>query len=154
MKRTLTIRLGDPRSQGATALLEASHALMQALFPVEENHYLSIDALCQPDILFFEAELDGVSAGCAALALREGYGEVKSMFVDPASRGAKIGVKLLARLEEEAIKRKLPVLRLETGDKLPAAHRLYASQGYLDRGPFGGYVDQPTSLFMEKRLVS
>lgn len=149
---TVLIRPGDPRAPEATALLEASHALMQSLFPPEANHYLSIDALCVPSILFFVADLNGQTAGCAALALKDGYGEVKSMFVDPAKRGARIGSKLLDRLESEARSRALPLLRLETGNTLVAAHRLYASQGFKTRGPFGDYPDEPTSIYMEKAL--
>lgn len=150
--RNVTIQPADPRSPGATALLEASHALMQSLFPAEANHYLSIDALCQPDILFFTADLDGVTAGCGALALKLDYGEIKSMYVDPGARGAKIGSKLLDRLETEARLKTLPLLRLETGDTLIAAHKLYAAHGFVSRGPFGDYPDDPTSAYMEKRL--
>jgi len=42
--------------------------------------------------------------------------------------------------------------RLETGDTLKAAHRLYEKHGFTFRGPFGEYPDLPESLFMEKRL--
>lgn len=84
----IDVTQGDPRDPGATALLRASHALMQSLFPTEDNHYLSIDALCAPDIRFFTARRDGATVGCGALALRPGYGELKSMFVDPAARGS------------------------------------------------------------------
>ena len=152
MTREVIISKGDPTSAGATRLLTASHALMQALFPAESNHFLSIETLTGDDIRFFIAELDGEVAGCAALALRDGYGEVKSMFVDPAKRGAKIGTKLLDRLEGEARAHALPCLKLETGDKLTAAHKLYAAQGFTPCGPFGDYGDDPLSLFMEKPL--
>ena len=37
------------RGKAATALLQASHALMTSLYPAEDNHYLSIDALCRPE---------------------------------------------------------------------------------------------------------
>jgi putative acetyltransferase len=152
VKNTVTIQTGDPRSPGAIKLLKASHALMQSLFEPEANHYLSIDDLCQPNIMFITAELDGDTAGCAALSIKSGYGEIKSMFVDPGARGAKIGVKLLDELEAKARANNLPLMRLETGDKLVAAHKLYSAQGYKVRGPFGDYPDEPTSLFMEKRL--
>jgi putative acetyltransferase len=152
MSRTVTIRIGDPRHPEATALLKASHALMQALFPADANHYLSIDALCAPEIRFFVAELDDIAAGCGALAIRQDYGEVKSMFVDPAKRGAKIGKKLLDRIEQEAQSLNLRFLRLETGDSLTASHKLYAAQGFELRGPFGDYPDEPTSLYMEKQI--
>jgi len=148
----VSINPGDPRDPAATDLLQASHALMQSLFPPEANHFLSIDALCDPSILFFIAELKGAAAGCAALVLKDGYGEVKSMFVDPAKRGARIGTKLLDRLEAEARARGLTLLRLETGDKLVAAHRLYVAQGFKNRAPFGDYPDEPTSIYMEKAL--
>ena len=148
----VSITRGDPRSEGATRLLQESHALMQALFPAESKHYLSIDELCASEILFYIADLDGNTAGCGALAIRDGYGEIKSMFVDPDKRGARIGTKLLDRLEEEARILELPCLRLETGNKLTAAHKLYAAQGFSLRGPFGDYPDDPLSMFMEKAL--
>jgi putative acetyltransferase len=152
MSASVRIRAGDPRHPEATVLLQASHALMQSLFPAEANHYLEIDQLCAPEIRFFVAELDGTIAGCGALAIRDGYGEVKSMFVDPARRGAKLGVHLLNRIEAEARTLGLPLLRLETGDSLVAAHKLYQAHGFALRGPFGDYPDAPTSLFMEKVL--
>jgi putative acetyltransferase len=152
MTTGVIIRTEDPRHPEATALLKASHALMQSLFPPDANHYLEIDELCVPEIRFFVAELNGRIAGCGALAVRDGYGEVKSMFVDPGSRGAKLGKRLLDRIEEEARTLGLTVLRLETGDSLVAAHRLYHAHGFTDRGPFGDYPDEPTSIFMEKVL--
>ena len=42
----------DPRTPEATALLQASHTLMESLFPSDACHYLSIDALCVPEIHF------------------------------------------------------------------------------------------------------
>lgn len=152
MTSGVVIRPGDPRHPEATALLQESHALMQSLFPPEANHYLEIDDLCTPDIRFFVAELGGRISGCGALAIRDGYGEVKSMFVDPAKRGARLGARLLDRIEAEARDLKLPLLRLETGDSLIAAHKLYKAHGFVLRGPFGDYPDAPTSLFMEKAI--
>ncbi len=146
------IRYGDPRNEGPRALLAASHALMQASFPAESNHYLSLDELCLPNIRFFVAHLNGEAAGCAALAIMAGYGEVKSMFVDPAKRGARLGSLLLDRIETEARANALPRLRLETGNTLTASHKLYASHGFELCGPFGDYLPDPISLFMEKAL--
>jgi len=147
-----TVELGNPRDAAATALLQASHALMQSLFPAESNHYLSVDALCTDDIRFFVAKVGGSVLGCGALALRDNYGEVKSMFVDPAARGSGLGIRLLKRIEEEAHKEDLPLLRLETGGKLHSAHKMYEGFGFIRRGPFGDYPDDPNSLFMEKPL--
>ena len=149
---TLHIGYGDPRDPGAAALLRASHALMQSLFPPEENFFLDIDALCAPDIRFFTARLGDRVLGTGALALRRGYGEVKSMFVDDSARGRGIADALLRRIEEEARNLDLHYLRLETGDKLHAAHRLYERHGFVPRGPFGDYPAAPSSLFLEKSL--
>lgn len=143
----------DPRAPGATALLKASHALMQSLFPPEENFYLDIDALCATDIRFFVARINARVVGTGALAIRDGYGEVKSMFVDDAARGRGVADAILQRIESEARTLALPSLRLETGTLLTAAHRLYARHGFVLRGPFGDYPDSASSLFMEKDLA-
>ena len=143
---------GDPKTPEATALLEASHALMQSLFPAESNHYLSIDELTRPNIRFFIATDDGAAVGCGALAVMDGYGEVKSMYVAPDARGAGAGAALLCAIEAEARAAALPTLKLETGDSLTAAHRLYERGGFSFCGPFGEYAEGPHSVFMEKLL--
>lgn len=148
----LTLLPGDARAPGARALLAQSHALMQALYPPESNHYLSVEALCAPEIRFFVAMRAGQMLGCGALAVRPGYGEVKSMFVDPGARGAGIGEALLTRIEAEARANMLPVLQLETGDTLDAAHRLYLRHGFSLFGPFGAYREDPHSVFFQKWL--
>lgn len=148
----LRVRKGSPRSEEATALLGASHAYLASLYPSEANYYLSIDALCAPEIAFFVADMNGRTTGCAALKHCDGYGELKSMFVDPEARGSGTGAALLAAIETEAIVQGIGLIRLETGDTLHAAHRLYARHGYRVCGPFGDYVEGPHSVFMEKRL--
>jgi putative acetyltransferase len=55
-------------------------------------------------------------------------------------------------LEDTARKLALPLLRLETGTLLHAAHRLYARHGFVPSEPFGAYEQSPHSLFMEKPL--
>ncbi len=149
---TVTVEPGDPRHPQASALLQASHALMQELFPSDSNHFLSIDELCAPGIAFFIARRAETVLGTGALADKTTYGEVKSMFVAPAARGTGTGAAILAALEAEARVRALPKLMLETGDSLHAAHRLYERAGFTFRGPFGDYPDDPLSRFMEKRL--
>lgn len=149
---TLSIGIDDPHDPAASALLSASHALMQGLFPAESNHYLSVDDLCQPDILFFTARLGGEIKGCCALKVFHAYGEIKSMFVHPPARGHGIAQRLLGHIETEARMLALPCLRLETGVLLQEAHRLYRRDGFREIGPFGNYDPDPNSLFMEKTL--
>ena len=136
----------------AKHLLDAHHALMQSLFPNDSCHYLDLEALTQPDILFFGARKASDLVGCGALALREDYGEIKSMYVDPEHRRNGIADAVLDRLMGEARAHKYSILRLETGDTLAAAHRLYLRNGFAFTGPFGGYPDLPESKFMEKQL--
>jgi putative acetyltransferase len=152
MTSGLAIEPGDPRAAGARALLEASHAMMQELFDPDSNHFLSLDALAAPEISFFVARHGDRIVGCGALAMRDGYGEIKSMFVDPAARGAGVAAALMARLEAEAAARGLAILRLETGNLLHAAHALYRRCGFTPCSPFGDYTEHPQSVFMEKRL--
>ncbi|WP_294608643.1 GNAT family N-acetyltransferase [uncultured Roseovarius sp.] len=142
----------SPKDPEASALLRASHALMQSLFPPEDNFFLDIEELCTDDIRFFTARIDGHIVGTGALALKEGYGEVKSMFVDESARGKGVADAILRQIEDEARALDLPLLRLETGNVLYAAHRLYERHGYAVRGPFGDYPAAPSSIFMERTL--
>ncbi len=144
---------GDPRDPRAAYLLKQSHALMESLFPPEDNFYLDIDALAVPEIAFFVALRDESLLGTAALADKGSYGEVKSMFVSPDARGLGIGALLLARLERHAREMGFHRMMLETGNALHAAHRLYERAGFTLRGPFGDYPDAASSLFMEKTLA-
>ncbi|WP_297773190.1 GNAT family N-acetyltransferase [uncultured Roseovarius sp.] len=148
----IIVEAADPRHPQASALLRASHALMESLFPPEDNFFLDIEALTAPDIRFFTARSGDRILGTGALALRDGYGEVKSMFVDDAARGRGVADALLRRIEDEARDLGLPCLRLETGSLLEAAHRLYARHGFETSGPFGDYPESASSIFMEKAL--
>lgn len=149
---SVTIRKGDPRSPEGRGLLQASHDYLASLYPPEHNHSLSVDALCVPEVTFLIAEVAGRATGCGALKTFGTYGELKSMFVDPAARGSGTGAALMQALEAEALALGLPMLRLETGDDLDPAHRLYQRHAFMVCGPFGDYVEGPHSVFMEKPL--
>ena len=148
----VAIEVVSTSPRDAVHLLDAHHALMQSLFTPEANNYLELGDLMQPHIRFFGAIRDGEVVGCGALALMTGYGEVKSMHVAEIARGNGIASAILKRLLSEAKRENLNLVRLETGDKLIAAHRLYEAHGFTFRGPFGDYPDLPESMFMEKRL--
>ncbi len=149
---SISIAPASPLDPGPAALIAASGALMQALFPPEDNFNLSPQALAAPHIAFFAARRGDETLGIIALADRGDHGEVKSLFVADSARGQGLARRLLARVEAEARARALPCLRLETGDRLSAAIALYQSVGFVRRGPFGDYPDAPTSVFMEKPL--
>lgn len=148
----ITVVPGDPRDPAATALLKQSHALMQSLFPPEDNYFLDIEALCSPDIYFFVAHEDGEVLGTGALAERGNYGEVKSMFTAPQARGRGVAATILDTLEQQARLLGLDLMRLETGDALDGAIRLYQRAGFVRCDRFGDYLPNQTSVYMEKRL--
>ncbi|MCG3268708.1 GNAT family N-acetyltransferase [Yoonia sp. I 8.24] len=142
----------DPHHPQATALLRQSHALMASLFPPEDNYYLEIDDLVADDIHFFTARIGDQILGTGALRAYPDYGEVKSMFVAPDARGKGIADALMRQIEDQAIELKLPMIKLETGDLLHAAHKLYARHGFAVCGSFGDYKTANSSIFMEKQL--
>lgn len=148
----IIVGITDPHDPQATALLQQSHALMQALFPPEDNFYLSIDDLVASDIHFYTGRIGDVILGNGALRVCDGYGEIKSMFVDEAARGKGVADAILRQIEDQARSLSLPVLKLETGNILHAAHRLYARHGFTPCEPFGDYPEIASSVFMEKRL--
>ncbi|PLS21782.1 GNAT family N-acetyltransferase [Neptunicoccus cionae] len=149
---SLSVQKGDPRSPEATRLLQASHALMNELFPAESCHYLEIEDLCTPEITFLVVKDGTETIGCGALANKGEYGELKSMFTTPEARGKGAADALITELVKIAQEQNLPMVRLETGDKLTAAHKLYQKHGFTFRGPFGDYPEHPASLFMERTL--
>ncbi|ETW12402.1 acetyltransferase, GNAT family protein [Roseivivax marinus] len=150
----LVIRPVSPDLPAARALLDASHALMAALFPPDENAVLDATALAEPDVTFYGAEESGALLGCVALKRHPEFAEVKSLFVAPEARGIGLGARLLAHVEAEAAREGLPLVRLETGDKLMAASALYRRAGYRARGPFGSYRANASSVFFEKALTA
>jgi putative acetyltransferase len=147
------IRIETPRQEDVMRLLAALDAYLESLYPPESNHILDIDTLCAPNIRFFAARRRGEAVGCGALRIDPAaYGEVKRMFVHPEARGQKLGRAILMRIEEQASREGLAVLRLETGIHQAAALALYRGAGYAERGPFGEYRTDPLSHFFEKVL--
>ncbi|MFT7106392.1 MAG: putative acetyltransferase [Yoonia sp.] len=142
----------DPHHTQASALLKQSHALMKSLFPPEDNFYLDIADLVDPSIHFFAARIGPNLCGTGALAVKDNYGEVKSMFVAEEARGKGVAEAILRKIEDQARAENLPVLKLETGKVLHAAHSLYRRFGFQDCGVFGDYAAANSSIFMEKPL--
>jgi putative acetyltransferase len=133
------------------ALIEALDDYQKPLYPAESHHGIDLQALSQPNVIFLVArDAAGVAIGCGALVLEAGYAELKRMFTAPAARGKGVARAILGGLELLAARRGTTVFRLETGYLQPEAITLYESSGYVRRGPFGDYTDDPNSVFMEK----
>ena len=148
----IIVRIENPRQPDVLRLLAALDTYLTALYPPESNHLLDVDSLCASDVRFFVARDGSGPLGCGALRIVDGYGEVKRMFVDPAARRRRLGRAILERIEGEAQREGLRLMRLETGIRQPEALALYRRAGYAERGPFGEYAVDPLSVYMEKAL--
>jgi putative acetyltransferase len=143
----------SPRQPAVVELIAELDAYLGGLYPAESNHLLDIEALAAPDMRFFVARTDGRAVGCGALRVdREGWGEVKRIYVHPAARGDRVGVLLLERVESTARREGLTHLRLETGIHQPEALGLFRRAGFVERAPFADYRIDPLSVYMEKTL--
>jgi putative acetyltransferase len=143
----------SPRQPEIVELVAQLDAYLGGLYPAESNHLLAIEALAAPDVRFFVARQDGRAVGCGALRQdREGWGEVKRIYVHPAARGARVGVLLVERIEAAARSAGLTHLRLETGIHQPEALGLFRRAGFVERDPFADYPLDPLSVYMEKAL--
>jgi putative acetyltransferase len=146
--------LEAPRQAQVIALLQQADDYLAGLYPAESNHLMDIASLEQPHIVFFVARVGGEAMGCCAMVpAGDGTAEIKRMFVAPRARGQRLGRQLLDTLERHALRSGVRALRLETGIYQPEALGLYRSSGYGEIGPFGSYLPDPLSLFMEKRLA-
>lgn len=104
---------------------------------------------------YLVAMLDGRVVGCGAVQmLDENTGEITRMYVRPAYRGRGISRQLLAALEEMAWSSGQYVLRLEAGESMIEAIKLFASSGYAPISAYGRYVGNPHGVCFEKHLPS
>lgn len=143
--------LDDP---GVRDLIAAADAYGLSIYPPENYHALDVGELARDDVTLFVArDDDGGALGMAALVHRDAeFGELKRMFVHDAARGRGVGAALLDAVEALARGLGIPTLRLETGEPQRAALALYAKAGYQLTARFGEYVDDPTSICMQKAL--
>ncbi len=152
----MKIVLDDLRGPQIRALLEEHLAHMHSQSPPESVHALDLDRLRQPDISFWSVWSDGDELmGCGALkALDANHGEIKSMRTREAFRGQGVARAVLTHILDTARQRGYERLSLETGAQpgFEPAVRLYEGFGFTRCGPFEGYVEDPLSIFMTRRL--
>ncbi len=137
------------------ALLQLHRYDMTLHSPAGSIHALDVDALHAPAITFWAAWRGEDLLGCAALqALDDTHGEIKSMRTAAIAQGQGAASALLTHLIAEARARGWRRLSLETGSAaaFAPAHRLYARAGFVGCAPFGGYVEDPYSVYMTRTL--
>jgi putative acetyltransferase len=134
----------QPDSIDALQLIgELDDHLLSHPYPPQSRHAFSVDKLLRERVVFFVTYLDGALAGCGGL----------KMFVRPVHRGKGLGKAMLNHLADYARNNGVNLLRLETGIYEVEAIKLYEGWGFYRRTPFGGYVEDPLSVYLEKRLV-
>ena len=151
----MNIETLDPDSPEVQALIAASDAYYIDLYPAESNHLESGEDLKKPNVILLGCRVDGelvASAAAKILQDNDDYAEIKRLFVLDRHRGRGLSNEIMCHLETELQNRGISLFRLETGIKQPEALGLYRKLGYRERGPFGSYVADPFSVFMEKRV--
>jgi putative acetyltransferase len=167
------------RIVGAEAdhMLVLSDQYMASLYPAESNHLVSSESLRTGDAVFLgafisstmslrtetadqPAETDELRSGSevgeciacvAARFYREaGYAEIKRLYVQETHRGRGLSRTLMSAIEAEILAEGIDCARLEMGIHQPEADALYRSLGYRDIQPFGDYLVDPLSQFLEK----
>ena len=159
----------------ADHLLLLSDEYMASLYPAQSNHLVSSESLRTDDACFigaFQRGRDGSGEGVthqkplavkasdtrcvACVAARfyrtAGYAEIKRLYVDMFWRGSGLAKRLMARIEAEIVEQGIQIARLEMGVHQPEADALYRSLGYREIPPFGDYLLDPLSQFLEKAL--
>ena len=124
--------------------------------PPESRHTLSHEELAAPGVRLWLARDDqGRIVGSVALSpVGPGHEELKSMRVEPLARGKGLGGALLDAAVADARARHVVRMSLETGSDpfFAPAWAVYRSRGFTDCGPFGGYVEDPYSIFLTLAL--
>jgi putative acetyltransferase len=151
----LRIELDDLSRPVIAEHLRAHLSDMYAVSPPESVHALDLDALRAPAIRFWSAWDDDALVGTVALKdLGGGEVEIKSMRTGERARGRGVGRRMLAFVLDQAREAGCRRVLLETGAEpyFEPARRLYASAGFIVRGPFAAYRTDPNSVFMELEL--
>jgi len=139
---------------GATALRNAQRDELTIRYgtPDSEPGILpSADDIALFLVAYDDAEMP---IGCGGLrGLTPSEGEVKRMYVAPASRGTGVSTAILTALEDAARARGWTRLLLETGSEQPDAMRFYEREGYSPIPNYGHYVGSELSRCYAKTLV-
>ena len=149
----MNISIEGADAPGVLELLQLSDDFHAALYPPEGNYLLDVSGLLRPEVTVVVAREDTNAVGMGAIVLKNGYAEVKRMFIRPDSRGTGLADQLLQSLEAAARDRGVQRLQLETGPLQPAAIAFYERNGFQSIPNFGEYVGSEFSVCFGKSLA-
>lgn len=150
----VTIAREDPTQPDVNELIAELNDVLLELTPPEYCYHMTADEMARDDTTVFVGRDDDEAVACGALKRHDdGVGEVKRMYTRPQWRGKGIGGIILEEIEKLARTEGLNRLVLETGDKHPAAWRVYERGGFARCGAILNYPDSSYSVFYEKVLT-
>lgn len=150
---SVTVGIESPLSDDVRALIAELNETLLDLTPPEFCFHMTAEEMAAPETTVFVAREGGEALGCGALRRHGGgLGEVKRMYTRPAHQGRGVGRLILEAIESLAQQEGLRQLVLETGDRHPAAWRVYERGGFTRCGRVLDYPDSPYSVFYEKAL--
>ena len=151
----ISIVAENPLRDEIRALIAELNTALHALTPPEHCYHLTVEQMAEPCTTVFIARDNGQVVGCGALKRHgRGIGEVKRMYTKPAYQGRGIGGRIVDEIEKCARAEDLRQLVLETGDRHPAAYRVYERAGFRRCGPVLDYPDSGWSVFYEKTFAA
>jgi GNAT superfamily N-acetyltransferase len=151
----LTVATADPRSPEAVELVRAlsQELALRYDFVDDGSGDFKPEDVLVPRSGFVLGRVNGRAVACGAFRPLEGdVCEIKRMFVAPDHRGRGYAGAVLAELERLAACSGYTVARLETGNRLTEAVRLYERAGYRRIPNFGIYAGSERSVCFEKPL--
>lgn len=151
----LQILPADPATDDAAALIRAMEDEIDDLYADRPGSIHSVAAspsqMGPPEGAFVVVLVGTRVVGCGGLKrLDPRTCEIKRMYLRPEVRGHGLSGRLLAELERCARELGYSRARLDTGDRQPAAKRLYEGAGYLPIADYNG--NTVASFWFEKEL--
>jgi putative acetyltransferase len=152
----MKIEIDDLSRPAVHALLQEHLDNMFELSPPDHVFALDLSKLRAPEITVWTVwnQQDLLGCGGALKELSPTHGEIKSMRTPAAARRQGAGRAILKHIISVARSRKYSTFSLETGSHpaFGAAHNLYRNHGFVASGPFGSYLQDPHSVFMQLEL--
>lgn len=150
----IAVEKESPLQNDVRELIAELNDALLALTPPEYCYHMTADEMAHADTTVFIARESGKAVACGALRRHGGgVGEIKRMYTRPEWRGRNIGGQIVDEIEALARKEGLSELVLETGDRHPAAWRVYERSGFERCGAVLDYKDTGYSIFYRKQLV-
>jgi putative acetyltransferase len=155
MTERLRIREDDLESEPTRSLLAFHLEEMHRTSPPGSVFALDYSGLRAPGVTVWSAWRGGAIAGIGALKiLTDGTGEIKSMRTHPDHLRSGVAALVLDHIIEEARRRGLSRLSLETGSGpfFEPALALYRSRGFTNGEAFGEYLSSAFNQFLHRDL--